>query len=115
MNSNIKYEKPMTIEVNGQTYTLEFSKSTVRYAENMGLRIGSNDNAPITMITLLFHCAFKMHHPDITIEETDAIYEEIGGLYQEEFDKILDLYKSQAISIIRGKDAGERKNAKISL
>lgn len=115
MESNYKAVKPMEIEVGGKKYVLEFSKSTVRYAERMGVSIGQNDNSPITMITLLFHCAFKMHQPDITIEETDAIYDEIGGLYQEEVDKILELYKAQAGSIIRGNDAGERKNVKISL
>ena len=115
MKSNIEYVKPMTIEVGGKTYTLEFSKISVRYAEEVGLELDAIDSKPFTMLMLLFHCAFKMHHPDMTIEDTDAVYDEIEGLTDEEFKKLVDLYRAQAQSFIRKKDAGERKNAKIRL
>ena len=36
MANNIEIVKPMTIEVNGMVYTLEFSRSTVVLAERAG-------------------------------------------------------------------------------
>lgn len=115
MKSNIEYVKPMTIEVGGKTYTLEFSKNSVRYAEGIGLKLDEIENMPFTMLMLLFHCAFKMHHPDMTIDDTDSVYDEIEGLTDEEFKKIVDLYKAQVTSFIRKKDVGERKNGRVSL
>mgnify|MGYP000858284765 CR=1 FL=1 len=43
-------------------YTLEFTKDTVRQAENMGLDIDELASKPMNVYPLLFRCAFLANH-----------------------------------------------------
>lgn len=116
MAKNIEITKPMIIEVNGETYTLEFNRNSVISAERAGFNPEKVTEMPMTMIPLLFFAAFKMHHPKITKEKTDAIlFDELGGLNAEEAQKLVSLYAAPTNSLFRSADEGERKNAKISL
>ena len=60
-NIEIAKPKPITIEVDGETYTLEFNRNSVVSAEQAGFRGELITEMPMTMIPLLFYAAFKMH------------------------------------------------------
>lgn len=116
MANNIEIVKPMTIEVNGMVYTLEFSRSTVVLAERAGFVSDQIAEQPMTMLPLLFYAAFKKNHPKITREETDKIlFDEMGGLSGTEVAKLAQLYAEPTKTLVRSDDEGERKNVKISL
>lgn len=115
MKSNIKMVTPMVIELEGKRYTLEFSKETIMESEKAGLDITAIASAPMNTVPLLFHYAFKMHHPDITRDETDRIlFDVLNGMEEAEYKKLSELYNAQRESLFHNKDA-ERKNVKISL
>ena len=87
--------KPMIIvdEENGREYTLEFNRRTVVRAEQAGLDISKLDSYPMTMIPILFWCAFLYHHPYMTKEQTDKIlFEGLGGIGKDEIVRLAALY-----------------------
>lgn len=114
--ATIEIVKPMTIEVDGTTYTLEFNRNSVMSAERAGLNIGEVQSAPMNTIPLLFYAAFKMHHPKVNREFTDHIlFDVLGGLSEGEFQRLAELYAAPTNTLFRKESDGERKNVKISL
>lgn len=116
MAKNIEITKPVTIEVDGTTYTLEFNRNSVVSAEKAGFRAELIGEQPMTMLPLLFFAAFKMHQPRITREETDAIlFDKMGGMNQALIERLAQLYAEPTKTLIRTDDYGDEKNVKISL
>ena len=116
MAKTIEITKPVTIEVDGTTYTLEFNRNSVVSAEKAGFRAELIGEQPMTMLPLLFYAAFKMHQPRITREETDAIlFDKMGGMNQALIERLAQLYAEPTKTLIRTDDYGDEKNVKISL
>lgn len=116
MKSNIEFVKPITIEVDGKTYTLEFNRKSVVYAEQAGFRGDLIAEMPMTMIPILFNAAFRKNHPEMTQGETDEIlFDKMGGVDAELIERLSELYAVPTKALIRKKDDGEPKNVKISL
>ena len=118
MANTIEIVKPITLEVDGETYTLEFNRNSVVSAEQAGFRGELLVEMPMTMIPILFNAAFRMHHPKMTKDKTDAILfdkDKLGGVTGELLERLSELYAVPTKTIIRGKDDGEQKNVKISL
>lgn len=61
-------------------YTLEFSRDTVRFAEARGFVPDDIDRFPMTKIYEFFWLAFRMHHPNMSKANTDAIIDGWGGI-----------------------------------
>jgi hypothetical protein len=116
MAKNIEITKPVTITVDGTTYTLQFNRNSVVSAERAGLRVDMIGEQPMTMLPLLFYAAFKMHQPKITREETDAIlFDKLGGLNPALIERLAQLYSEPTKTLIRTDDYGDEKNVTISL
>ena len=116
MANTIEIVKPVTIEVDGTTYTLEFNRNSVVSAEKAGFRGELISEMPMTMIPLLFYAAFKMHNPQITKAQTDEIlFDKMQGVSAELIERLSELYAAPTKALIRKKDDGEPKNVKISL
>ena len=116
MAKTIEITKPVTIEIDGTTYTLEFNRNSVVSAEKAGFRAELIGEQPMTMLPLLFFAAFKMHQPRITREETDAIlFDKMGGMNQALIERLAQLYAEPTKTLIRTDDYGDEKNVKISL
>ena len=116
MANTIEIVKPMTIEVNGMNYVLEFNRNSVMSAERAGLSIDNIQAMPMNTIPLLFYAAFKKNHPKITKDETDKILiDELHGLSTDELKRLIELFNEPTKALIRGSDGDERKNSKVSL
>lgn len=101
---------PMTITDpdEGREYTLEFNRKSVVKAERAGLDINQIDSKSMTMITLLFWAAFQMHHPHMTLEQTDKIlFDSLGGLTEEEVEYLGKLYAATLSTLISSKEEGQ--------
>lgn len=115
MAKNIEIVKPITLEIGEKTYTLEFNRNSVMSAERAGLNLADFEKMPLNTTLLLFYCSFKMHHPEMTRQQTDEIYFDIlNGLTAEEIKRLGELYNAPAKYLVH-EDGAERKNAKISL
>lgn len=114
MAKKIEIVKPMTIQIGDKTYTLEFNVNSVIAAERLGLNLANFEDMPLGTTLMLFYCAFKMHHPEMTRTQTDKIYfDDLNGMTPEEIKRLGELFNAPAQYLVN--DGGERKNAKISL
>lgn len=104
--------KPMIInDGDGHTYTLEFTRSSVRRCEAAGLDINLAASKSMTMIPLLFWGAFQAHHKNMKQEATDKIlFDGLGGLNDQELEYLAALYAEPFKALIAGDDEGEAAN-----
>ena len=90
--------KQIVIPYEGNEYTLEFNRRTVKRMEESGFVIDTNK--PYTMVTELFKGAFQMHHkrisPDLVEEIWDAqkkkdeLLAALVGMYTEPITALMD-------------------------
>lgn len=104
----------LTDAKSGQTYTLEFSRESVKFAEMRKFNISELTDYPQINIPALFFYAFRMHHSNIARNQTDKMLNDLGGLTAAELERLVQLYQQPCESLIRV-DEGERKNARMTL
>ena len=98
----------------GKEYVLEFSRGSVEEAEDNGFKRFDFVDKIMKRTTEIFYFAFKMHHPEITKEETDKIlFEDIGGMPDGMLDRLTDLFNAPYDSLIN--ETGKPKNANLTI
>lgn len=88
-------KKKIELTYNGKQYTLEFNRRTVSKLEKAlradGINLvemteNENEKAnPLELVSIVdtvFTYAFKMHHPDLTQDVIDTIFEKMGNKEQ---------------------------------
>lgn len=98
----------------GEKYTLEFSRESVKFAEQRGFKISELTDFPHLNIPALFYYAFRMHHPNIGRNQAEKMLEALGGLLPEELGRLVDLYNQPSTSLIITTEGG-RKNARMTM
>jgi len=80
MNEKIKPIVLTDTETN-KSYTLEFSRDSVSFAEQRGFLIEDMEKYPQTKVREFFWYAFRMHHKNLAKVNTDALLEKwFGGV-----------------------------------
>ena len=64
----------------GEVYVLEYSRESVRFAEQRGFKITELTDFPQTNIPALFFYAFRKNHRSLPRDKTDKHHEDHGGL-----------------------------------
>lgn len=86
----------------GETYTLDFNRESVVYAESRGFEVENVLKYPVTNFPELFFLAFRMHHGpkhgNISRKQTDEIYEALGGVSPDFLQRLILLYNQAAYS-----------------
>lgn len=90
---------------------LEFSRESVRFAEQRGFKITELTDFPQTNIPALFYYAFRKNHKNISRGQADDMLEEMGGLTTELIERLVQLYNVPNESLILTDESG-RKNGK---
>lgn len=98
----------------GETYVLEFSRESVRFAEQRKFNLSELTDYPQTNIPALFFYAFRKNHKNIARDKTDAILEELGGLTPQEIERLVELYNQPNETLIQ-MDVANRKNARLTV
>ena len=106
----IRITDPDTSEV----YVLEFSRESVRFAEQRGFKITELTDFPQTNIPAFFFYAFRMHHKSLARTKTDAMLEELGGLTPAMLERLVQLYNVPNESLIDTEDGGV-KNSRLTV
>ena len=83
----------------GKEYTLEFNRSSIKLAESMDFNIKTFETKPMTSFGILWYCAFKMHHPEITPKKADEMLDEIGDITEKLIPRLFELYLAGAESL----------------
>lgn len=96
----------------GEVYTLDFSRESVKFAEQRGFDVTTYRRHPETGVSDLFFYAFRKNHRNMAREKTDKLLEELEGLLPEELARLEELYTA---SISSFNLEGERKNARLTV
>lgn len=101
--------KKLVIEHNGKEYKLEFTKDSVRLAENRGLKIKELLDYPSIQIPLLVQGAFIAHNKWMRSNEIMEIYEDLPDKH-EFIEKLAEMYNEPVEELLGlGEDANEGK------
>lgn len=83
--------KQITFNYDDVTYTLEFTKNTVRQMENSGFRTSDVDDRIMNSLPELFAGAFRAHHRLVDRKKIDEIWETIPNK-ADLVEKLADMY-----------------------
>ena len=112
---------PMVVRVHetDEVFTLEFSRESVKFAENRGFAIGEVGDFPMTKIPDLFFYAFRKNHRNIARSRTDEILiKDLGGLTKEHIERLIQLYAQPMEAIVRieeDEESAKNQNATVEL
>lgn len=102
---------PLKFEYEGKEYTLEFNREAVRMAERSGFDVENFDAKVLSNSEDLFYFSFRMHHPEVTMEDAmDILYKGFGGLKAEEVRQLIELFSEPYISLMNVE--GNEKNVR---
>ena len=110
--------KPLVITINEtkERFVLEFSRESVKFAEQRGFDINDVGKYPMTKIPELFYYAFRMHHKNISRERADRIlYDELNGLPDGMLERLGLLYSEPFEALSAIKEDGEAKNSRVTV
>ena len=62
----------------GMAYELDFSRESVKFAENRGFKVDELTVFPVTRIPELFYYAFRKNHKNVARSQTDALLDGMG-------------------------------------
>lgn len=88
----------LTMIKTGEVYELDFSRDSVRFAEQHNFDIQEVQRMPKTKIAELWYYAFRKNHKRLSKQQTDTILEEIGGLTPSILERLCLLYAQAAQS-----------------
>ena len=82
----------------GETYELDFNRESVQFSINQGF----NQENLIDRIAVdgeaFWYYAFRMHHRRLSRNQTDKLYEKMGGLSPKVIHRLLELYNQAMMS-----------------
>ena len=107
--------KPIIIrdKENNKEYTLEFSRDTVKFAEQRGFRLVDVDNFPMTKMPEFFWLAFRMHHQSVSLNQAEKLLERIGGMSSAMATRLGELYAAPFDYLTSDED--EAKNSEVEV
>lgn len=76
----------------GTTYELDFTRESVRFAEQRGFKISEVSDYPATKIPEFWYYAFRAHHRKLARTQTDAILDKLGGVTPAILERMILLY-----------------------
>lgn len=107
----------LTDKETNKTYTLQFNRDAIRYAEMNGFSvkdIEQVEDCPMTVVPKLFYYAFHMNHKEMTQQETDEIlFDKLGGLNEKLIARLVELF-AEPYATLMSKE-GYEKNAKMTV
>ena len=74
--------KPVIIKdnENEKQYTLEFTRDSIKFAEQRGFKIDDVDAYPMTKVPEFFWYAFRAHHPSVSLNQAEKLLDRMGGM-----------------------------------
>ncbi len=106
----------LTDQDTGNRYELDFSRDSVRFAENSGFKIDEVASFPLSRVSDLFYFSFRMHHRNMPREKTDKIMEKWGGLSESVLKRLIALYQQAALSnTIQTDEEAAAKNGRVTV
>lgn len=111
----------LTDVTNGVVYELDFSRESVKFAEDRQFDLDNIDKYPVTVVPQLFYYALRKNHRNMALNQADALREKLfpRGLPKEVLGRLIDLYRqAQLVNLIDTDDEtgeGEAKNSPVTV
>lgn len=105
----------LTDKETGEVYELDFSRGSVRFAEQRGFLLENVAKYPVTGIEDLFFYAFRKNHRKVTKEKTDKLLEKLGGVPEKLLVRLIDLYNQALTSNSIQADEDVEKNERMGV
>lgn len=100
----------------GEEYILDFSRDSVRFAEQRGFKVDDVLAFPATKIPELFFYAFRKNHKNLAKNQTDNILtEQLRGMSAALLERLISLYNQAALTHIVVTDEDAEKNAQMTV
>lgn len=93
------------------TYTLEFTRESVMYAERQGFNIADIQNKALTSTIDLWVYAFRANHKGVSRETALRLLEGLGGMPDGLLQRLVELYAEPYKLLLPDED--NSKNAKV--
>lgn len=108
---------PATITDNksGDKYELDFTRESVRFAENRGFELANVAKYPVNGVADLFYYSFRAHHKNIARDKTDKLIERWGGVPEALLNRLIQLYQQAMTANNVQTDEEAEKNAELTL
>lgn len=108
--------KPVELEIGDKVYTLDFTRNSIKYAEQHGFAMREDfGEKPVSDMTNLFYFSFRANHPEVTEEESDEIFEMLKGQAMPVITRLAELYAAQYVSLFGDESDGEAKNSNVKV
>lgn len=123
-SEEIKSVEPivLTYTDSDTSYTLEFSRATVAFAERQGFQLNPFNfeemlaSKPIEVLENLFYYSFQMHHRGINKSVTDKIlHDDLGGMSTALMERLMALHTQAYEGIVNVNDEGKPKNPNLKV
>ena len=99
----------------GTVYELDFTRESVKFAENRGFKVDELTVFPVTRIPELFYYAFRKNHKNVSRSKTDDLLEGMGGMTTALLERLMQLYNQAALTHLIATDEDAVKNAKVTV
>ena len=99
----------------GMAYELDFSRESVKFAENRGFKVDELTVFPVTRIPELFYYAFRKNHKNVARSQTDALLDGMGGMSSAFLERLMKLYNQAALTHLISTDEDSAKNAEVTV
>lgn len=99
----------------GIVYELDFSRESVKFAENRGFKIDEIAVFPVTRIPELFYYAFRKNHKNVARSQADKLLDEMDGLSNAVLERLVQLYNQAALTHLIATDEDTEKNSKVTV
>lgn len=99
----------------GKAYELDFSRDSVRFAENRGFELEAVTKFPVSKVPELFYYAFRKNHKNLAKDKTDALLEDMGGLSSALLARLMQLYQQAQLTHIIATNEDAEKNERVTV
>ena len=109
--------EPIVLTGENESFTLEFNRASVEYAEKHGFSIEElTSGAYLSGTSELFYYAFRMHHPRMTKAQTDEIlFEELGGMPDGMAERLGELFAEPYNALVQTEENAKNSKWKVTM
>lgn len=99
----------------GVVYELDFSRDSIRFAENRGFELSDVTKFPVTKIPEFFYYAFRKNHKNVSRKQTDDLLDAMGGLTTPVVERLIQLYNQAGLAHVLTSEEDAAKNSKVTV
>lgn len=81
-----------------ETYELDFNRESVKFMANQGFVMDDIVDLIAVKGEELWYYAFRAHHRRLSRNQTDKLYEKMGGLTPQIIKRLMELYQQALLS-----------------